>query len=193
MIHPTRPQSGITLVEVLVTLVILAVGLLGLVALQARVQVLQAESYQRAQALLLLRDMAGRLTNNRNDAASYVTGAAAPVGTGVADCAGLDDGTRAGADLAQWCSSLQGAGEVLGGNNVGAMLGGRGCIESPGGGAFLISVAWQGLAPVPGLPPVAGITPPACATGLYGGADGPCTGDLCRRIVTTVVIIPDLT
>ena len=190
MTRPTHSQNGITLVEVLVTLVILAVGLLGLVALQARVQLLQAESYQRAQALLLLRDMAGRLANNRNDAANYVTGADAPVGTGVANCANLDPGTRAGADLAQWCSALQGAGEVLGGTNVGAMLGGRGCIENPAPGAFLISVAWQGLAPVPAA---AQPNPPACATGLYGGADGPCVGDLCRRIVTTVVIIPDLT
>ena len=64
-----RTERGITLVEVLVTLVILAIGLLGLVGLQARVQILQIESYQRAQALMLLNDMTGRITNNRNNAA----------------------------------------------------------------------------------------------------------------------------
>jgi type IV pilus modification protein PilV len=67
-----RRDGGVTLVEVLVTLVILAIGLLGLVAMHARVQVLQAESYQRAQALILLKDMAGRIANNRNNVATYV-------------------------------------------------------------------------------------------------------------------------
>ena len=74
-----RAERGITLVEVLVTMVILAIGLLGLVGLQARVQVLQIESYQRAQALMLLNDMAGRIANNRNHAADYVT--STPLGT----------------------------------------------------------------------------------------------------------------
>jgi len=37
-----RLQRGVTLVEVLVTMVILAIGLLGLVGLQARLQLLQA-------------------------------------------------------------------------------------------------------------------------------------------------------
>ena len=51
-------QRGTSLVEVLVTMVILAIGLLALAGLQARLHVLQIESYQRAQALILLQDMA---------------------------------------------------------------------------------------------------------------------------------------
>lgn len=190
--YPRQAQRGVTLVEVLVTLVILAVGLLGLVALQARVQVLQAESYQRSQALLLLKDIAGRIANNRNDAANYVTGTAEPLGGG-AECP--DPGaTRAEADLAQWCNALNGAGEVLGGSNVGAMLGGRGCIENPGPGEFLVTVVWQGLAPLPA--PVAEPDDVAldCGSGAYDGEEGdPCSGDACRRVVSTVVIVPALT
>ena len=75
-------QRGTSLVEVLVTMVILAIGLLALAGLQARLHVLQIESYQRAQALILLQDMTSRIVNNRYDAASYVT--AAPLGTGAA-------------------------------------------------------------------------------------------------------------
>ena len=67
-------QSGFTMIEVLVTLVILLIGLLGLAALQSRAQVLETESYQRTQALVLLRDIAGRVSANRISAASYVTG-----------------------------------------------------------------------------------------------------------------------
>jgi type IV pilus assembly protein PilV len=184
----SRSQGGVTLVEVLVTMVILAIGLLGLVALQARVQILQAEAYQRAQALMLLKDMAGRIANNRNNADEYVTGADAPLGAGDGGCPPAD-ATRHSADLAEWCAALQGASETLGGGNVGAMVGGRGCVEDVGPGEYLVTVVWQGLAPI--------AAPPAsveCGLGLYDGEeDSPCTGDLCRRAVTTVVIIPSLT
>lgn len=181
-------QSGVTLVEVLVTMVILAIGLLGLVALQARVQVLQAEAYQRAQALMLLKDMAGRIANNRNNADEYVTGPDAPLGAGGGACPAAG-ATRHSADLAEWCAALQGASETLGGGNVGAMLGGRGCVEDVGPGEYLVTVVWQGLAPI-AAPPVS----VACGQGLYEGEAGsPCAGDLCRRAVTTVVIIPSLT
>jgi type IV pilus assembly protein PilV len=182
-----RAQRGITLVEVLVTMVILAVGLLGLVALQARIQVLQAESYQRAQALMLLKDMAGRIANNRNDAAQYVTGADAPLGVGGA-CPAAGP-TRREADFTEWCAALQGAAESLGGGNVGAMVGGRGCVEDLGSGRYLVTVTWQGLAPISAPPETV-----ACGLGEYdGGAGSVCTNDLCRRAVTTIVRIPALT
>jgi len=185
-------QRGVTLVEVLVTMVILAIGLLGLVALQARVQVLQAEAYQRAQALILLKDMAGRLATNRNAALAYVNDPADPV----ADVACVAPGagaTRQETDSYEWCLALRGASETLGAGvgarNVGAMAGGRGCVEQPVPGEYLVTVAWQGLVPISA--PSAGA---ACAAGSYdGGADSPCVDDLCRRVVTTVVIIPELT
>ena len=196
-----RSQSGVTLVEVLVTMVILAIGLLGLVALQARVQILQAEAYQRAQALMLLKDMAGRIANNRNNAAGYLTVAAVPpavegdppgevmepLGAGM-DCP-APGATRQSSDRAEWCLALQGAGETLGASNVGAMVDGRGCVERLPTGEYLITVAWQGLAPI--AAPPEGVD---CGLGLYDGdGDSPCTDDLCRRVVTTVVIIPSLT
>jgi type IV pilus assembly protein PilV len=186
-----RNQRGVTLIEVLVTMIILAVGLLGLVGLQARVQVLQAESYQRAQALILLKDMANRMANNRQNAADYHTGADVPLGVDTPDCADLDDGTRQGADAAEWCAALQGAAETIGAADtaVGAMVGGRGCVEDLGGGQFLVTVAWQGLAPI-SAPPVS----VACGVDLYNGPAGSsCQDDLCRRTVTTIVHIADLT
>ena len=45
-------QRGASLIEVLVTLVIVAFGLLGIVGMQARLQVSEMEAYQRSQALL---------------------------------------------------------------------------------------------------------------------------------------------
>jgi type IV pilus assembly protein PilV len=184
-----QKQRGISLIEVLVTMIILAIGLLGLVALQSRVQVLQAESYQRAQALILLKDMASRIANNRQNAEDYVTGAANPLG-GTANCPNAG-ATRQTNDSAEWCAALKGAGETLGGSNVGAMVGGRGCVENLGGtefGPFLVTVAWQGLAPISAPPESV-----ACGLNLYNGAGTSCLNDLCRRTVTTIVQIADLT
>jgi len=48
-----RRHGGFTLIEILVTLFILAIGLLGLAGMQALAQKTELESYQRAQALIL--------------------------------------------------------------------------------------------------------------------------------------------
>lgn len=199
-----RKQRGVTLVEVLVTLIILAIGLLGLVALHARVQVLQAESYQRAQALILLKDMAGRIANNRGEAllptSPYVAGDMGSSGVGAhlpaTQCEVPESGTpRSAVDLAEWCQALQGAAERLGDNAVGAMSGGRGCVQNLGGGRFLVTVAWQGLAPISAPP--AGV---GCGRQQYDSPAGtPCAPGQgepegrCRRAVTTIVQFAELT
>ena len=64
-------ESGVSLVEVLVAMVIVAIGLLSLVVLHGRLHVLQVESYQRSQALVIINDMASRISLNRNAADAY--------------------------------------------------------------------------------------------------------------------------
>ena len=179
-------QRGTSLVEVLVTMVILSIGLLALVVLHGRLHLLQMESYQRSQAIILLNDMAARITLNRNDVANYVTVGA--VGMGAACPA--TGATRREADINEWCLSLQGASETLGLNQVGAMVGARGCVEDIGGNEYLVTVAWQGQAPISAPP--ASVT---CGQGAYDDPLGvtPCQNDLCRRVVTTVVRIAVLT
>jgi type IV pilus assembly protein PilV len=174
-------QRGTSLIEVLVAMIVLAIGLLGLVGLQARLQVLQMEAYQRAQGLILLHDMATRIESNRAAAATYVTGGSVGVG---AACPATGP-TRKEADMNEWCTALQGAAEKVGTTNVGVMVGGRGCVESMGSDRYLITVAWQGLAPLSAPP--ASVT---CGAGQYTGST--CTGELCRRVVTTVVRISTL-
>lgn len=163
---PTCPATrarGVTMVEVLVTIVILTFGLLGVVALQARMQVAQSESYHRSQAILLMQDMVDRVNANRINALNYVTGA--PLGTGntIQDCTGL---TAAALDLCEWNNALLGATEsTAGGQSAGAMIGARGCITNvvptmPR--EFLVAVTWQGL--VPTVAPAS----TTCGQGLYG-------------------------
>jgi len=180
-----RRQGGTSLVEVLVSMVILSIGLLSLVVLHGRLHLLQMESYQRSQALILLNDMASRIALNRSDVDNYLT--ATPLGAGMTCPVGL--ATRQEADISEWCATLQGAAETLGGNMVGAMVGSRGCIEDIGSGEYLVTVAWQGLAPISAPP--ASVT---CGANQFNGAAGtPCLNDLCRRVVTTVVRIATLT
>ena len=181
-------QRGLTLIELLVSILIISLGLLGLAKLQARMQLSDMESYQRAQALLLLNDMSSRMTANPNNSSDYLINLASPVGTGM-DCSTITASTaRSQADKIDWCNSLQGAAEVGGGNvKAGAMLGGRGCVESVGSGQYLITVAWQGMSPVSAPP-----TSVACGSGQYNGGIADCKNDLCRRVVTTVVRVATL-
>lgn len=185
-------QRGNSLIEVLVTMVILAVGLLGAGGLQARLQLADMEAYQRSQALILVDDIASRIATNRANALAYVTGAVNPLGTGAACPTTVTTSSRQQIDAAQWCNALQGAAEVTGAGKLGAMLGARGCVESLPNNEYLVTVAWQGLAPVSAPP--ASI---ACGANRYDGAIGSassnCTADRCRRVVTSVVRIAGLT
>lgn len=186
--HPrSRRVDGFAMVEVLVTLLILVFGLLGLASLQSRAQTLETESYQRVQALVLVRDLTDRLLANRANSAAYVTGTVAPVGQGSAlDCTAPAAG--APLDLCQWDSALKGAAEAAsGGNLVGAMIGARGCVTDitpvtipPSPPRYLIQVAWQGLARTAVAPASL-----LCGSGLYGD-------ETLRRTVSTVVTIGTL-
>jgi type IV pilus assembly protein PilV len=181
----------VSMIEVLVAMVIIAFGLLGIAGLQVRMQASEMEAYQRSQALLLLADMKGRMESNRLEITQYALEAplASPVGVGACPvwAATL---TRVKQDISRWCDALQGAGETAnaGANRVGAMVGGRGCVEDLGTSgvgdrSLRITVAWQGSTPI-AVPPV------ACGAGEYDGAAGSaCQGDLCRRAVSTIVRI----
>lgn len=180
-----RAQRGASMIEVLVTLVIIAFGLLGMAGLQMRLQTSELEAYQRSQALLLLNDMAARIATNRNNASAYLIATSSPLGSGMA-CPDTIT-TTVQRDLKDWCNALQGAGETSGGQNRGAMIGGRGCVELVGSD-YLVTVAWQGITPLSAPP-----SSVACGANSYNATAGlPCVSDRCRRAVTTVVRIATL-
>jgi type IV pilus assembly protein PilV len=173
------------MIEVLVSMLILMVGLLGLVGVMIQSQRAQLESYQRMQALLIAQDMAARINTNRVAADCYVQGSA--MGTGNAatpDASGCAAGNanqkaRATQDLVEWKALLLGSSEVSGGNSVGSILGARGCVTKDAtSGLFQVSVAWQGIQAV-GAPP-AGIT---CGQGSYGADDA-------QRRAVSITVFP---
>jgi type IV pilus assembly protein PilV len=149
-------QRGTTLLEVLVTMLILAFGMLGLAGLQAKMHLAEMEAYQRAQAVVLLSDMVERINANRANAAGYVTGTASPLGTGdtqAASCTGTAFGVAR--DQCEWSNALKGAAEKTGSTSIGAMIGARGCVEQLQApnlavgvcrpGVYRVTVVWQGL------------------------------------------------
>lgn len=140
-------QRGVTMLEVLVTLVIVTVGLLGIAGLQAQAHVAELESYQRAQALVLLYDMVDRINNNRLGAPCYAVttdtangtpylGDSAGGGhfsTPTTACAVSSPAINTLADNAinEWDDLLRGIAEKKGAaaTEVGAMIGARGCVS----------------------------------------------------------------
>lgn len=166
-------QHGFTLIEILITLVITAFGLLALAGFVTKATTLTADSTQRARAGLMLNDMASRIANHKVIAATYVTGAVQ--GAAVIDCAGKVD---AALDLCQWNNLLAGANDA--GGTSAAMLGYRGCITAGGSGDYIITVAWGSL--TPGVPPPAGVT---CGANQFGD-------ESLRRFIRTVVRVATL-
>lgn len=170
------------MIEILVTLIVVALGLLGMAGLQSRLIMSEFENYQRAQALMLLNDMSNKISSNGKNAASYVT--TTPLGSGMT-CP-TSTTTAVDRDKASWCTLLQGAAETAGTTNVGAMVGARGCVESAGTNQYMVTVAWQGMSALSAPPSSVG-----CGAGLYNGPN--CANDTCRRAVTTVVQVKPLT
>lgn len=194
-------HSGFSMIEVLVTIVVVAIGLLGLSGLQARTMVMEMESYQRGQALLLLQDLEDRIKSARGD----LSGPIAPVASGATTVvigqgattynnpdvtATLPCGSYSGNQLrvCEWALMLKGASEKVSTSGVGAMLGAQACIVSVAPtqlnalAEFYLVVVWQGLAATSD-PTSAYIT--NCASNTNFGAG-------MRRGVVTRVLVPKL-
>lgn len=169
-LHPT--QGGAALMEALVAMLVVAFGVLGFVGLQARTAVSTLEGYQRAQALVLLDDIAQRIELNRANAASY-----AASGIGAADPGACPTAPGKDRDICEWAKLIRGAGEKQGSDSVGAVIGAQGCITDLGGNSYLVALVWRGVQP-------SGGSPLACGKG--GAAF---TDEKLRRGVSKVVRI----
>ena len=148
-------QEAFTLIEVLVTLVVVAIGLLGLGALQINTMNNSFETYQRALVASIVDDMAARIRMNAGAAMAGEYFLAKPQST---TCSEMMGSQR---DLCEWHAQIEGSSAKVGvddGNggeterNVGAPLAARGCIDrlstSNSGELWVrVSVAWIGITP----------------------------------------------
>lgn len=193
MKQPTanRLCAGFSMLEILVTILILLLGLLGLAGLQTRAHTAEVESYQRAQALILASKIVDLIRTNRRTAPCFAitnpaagtpfVGAPGAGYNGPIACAASTaaENMLADASMDEIDDVLRGAAETKGGAEVGAMLGARGCVSydattelidpATGGvivgtGLFTVVIAWQGLNDT--------VAPTVnCANGLYGNEE----------------------
>lgn len=192
-----RQSRGATLIEVLIAVLVLAVGILGLMGLQINGKRTTYEALQRSAAVNLAQDMMNRMRTNPNVTAdkifldtNYDTGTAySASGKGVGgghvstpgkDCAAVDAGcTRtelADFDLANWEAQLDDAVTSNG------LVNPTGCIDVDttvtNGSLITVMVAWESRVDLDQTQLVARM-PAAleCGDGKYG------TDDLRRQAV----------
>jgi type IV pilus assembly protein PilV len=138
-----KKQTGFTLIEVLVAVVILALGLMGLAGLQATGLANNQSAYNRSQVSQLAYDIADRMRSNAGFAAQYVTATAPgsipscpndtnPCTACTTTATPCLEGDLVAKDVFEWKNALRAT-----------LPSGDGIIASEGGDAYNITVQWD--------------------------------------------------
>lgn len=153
-------QQGFTLIEALIAFVILSVGLLGIVSLQAMAKTSQHLAIQHTRAVTIADAIVERIRVNPGGIAIYNIGASNamgvnPISEPSPDCKeeadACDVNDVAAYDLWAWEQALLGAGATVAGANTAGLIQPRGCIvfnPAPGRlrtGQLSVIVQWRGL------------------------------------------------
>lgn len=191
--------AGFTLIEVLITVVVAAIGLLAVAGLQVMSKKFNYDSVQRTSAAIMAQSMVEKMRSNPSSLDAYLTADAASVSSD-ADCRSLPCTPLeiAAYDLVEWDASLQGAASKSEGTNAGGLVNPTGCVTADAtvSGLYTVAVAWQG---------VTGMDPPdedapaddpqlnACGEGLGRYDDPRASGDddRLRRVLVIQAFISD--
>jgi type IV pilus assembly protein PilV len=173
-----RFNNGFSLVEVLVTLLVVTVALLSAASLQIQSKRSNFDAAQRTTAAHLAEDLLERLRSNSTVSINYLPGGtlggatlgatpAVNCNAVLATCTAIQ---MAGFDLWQWEQQLDGVMESDGGRATGGLVSPTACITGPGfggNGEYTVAIAWRGMTDL------ANPTASTCGdgTGLYGAAN----------------------
>lgn len=125
---PPRRQRGFYMLEVLVSVLILAIGLLGLAALQSRALRYNHDAYVRSQAAILANDITERMRSVRGaTAASQVLSSYATVSGGTCN----RNLATAQSDVKCWKDAI-----------AAQLPGGQGTIVDNGDSTYAINISW---------------------------------------------------
>ncbi|MCH9674691.1 MAG: type IV pilus modification protein PilV [Gammaproteobacteria bacterium] len=187
--------SGFSLVEVLIAVVVLAIGMLGIAGLLVTSKRANLEAVQRSSATALAQDLAERMRANPFELASYTNGGTGTTLTGTTiparSCAtGCTPEQLAQHDLFAFERNLVGMAERAGTNNVGGLIAPMACLTGPNGGTgtYTFAVVWRGLTKLsdPGAS--------ACGrgSGLYDASSaGTTEADVHRRVLVLATLIAE--
>jgi type IV pilus assembly protein PilV len=191
-------QHGFTLIEVLITIFVTAVGLLTVAGLQAASKKVNFETAQRTGATALAQDMIERIRANSSAKSSYLTSDAttAASATGCAAASAACSATDLAAyDVYQWGQRLLGAEEKDASNNVtGGLVNPTGCITyNATSKVYRVVVAWRGYSALAAVPSGVAANDPqrdTCGNGLGRYTDPLTSGDndLLRRLIVVEFI-----
>ncbi len=112
-----KKNTGFTLIEILIAMIILAFGLLGLAGLQAANMQQNQDASYRSQATALAYDLADRIRANSSQIAIYLALAPA-LNNNCLGAAGCNPDQMANHDLAEWNAALN----ALPGGGVGSIV-----------------------------------------------------------------------
>lgn len=141
---PAR-QAGFTLIEILVTIVILSIGLLGIAGMQASSLRNNHAAYTKTQAANLAMDMADRIRANPDGRAQYAdfdTNGAIPAAPACIDT-GCAPAELARYDQYEWSIPIRGInGTTVTETTKPALPDGRGIIKADGE-QFIVTLIWR--------------------------------------------------
>lgn len=145
-------QGGFSLIEVIVTVSILSVGLLGLAGLQLRALNAEAESFARGQALMLVDQMAERILTRKSvaETGAYDVGGSPKISYGTGNttaCGGL---AGAELDLCEWNADINAGTTAVTGTGGGRVETAIGTLHNPIGCVtwdsanlvYVVSMTW---------------------------------------------------
>ncbi len=193
--HLPSKNGGAGLIEVLIALLVIGIGILGLVGLQASAKRTGLEAIQRSTAVYLAQDIIERMRNNRDELynGSYTV---LNIGDGSLadpdDCLEADPCTTAqiaAHDLWDWEQRIDGATE----GGRGGLVDPRACINFDGAGFVTVAIAWRGYNP--GGNPVHPEDVDDCGAGLglYDDPDpnnvNPNDADAMRQVVVITTFV----
>lgn len=192
MRRTVETQAGFSLVEVMVSMLVTTVSLLGMAELQITSKQVGYEAIQRTEATATAMDILERMRSNPQALNLYVTtgvGGGSITAQPTPQCSNEStdacDATELAAhDLWAWEQAMDGIAETRTVDDITVATGGlvkpTGCIEVAGG-VVTVTVAWQGR--------VALTSPGTNTCGLALGKYG--TGDEKRQLVSVSTFITD--
>lgn len=209
---PAR-QTGFSMIEVLITVFVVAIGMLGIAALQFMSKRSNFEAVQRTTATLLANDIIERMRANPGQLPDYAGDASNPItplgGPTATRVRGTDCSTTACTpfdlsqyDLWEWETELNGlsAQDDASGNATGGLVAPTACITTTvaagmadSSGMYTVAIAWRGGTqmsnPVgPAGSPIAAAYQCGQGSGKYDSEDGT-VPDAHRRILVVSTYI----
>lgn len=189
-VNTSPHQGGFSLIEVLVSVIVFAVGILGTASLQTVAKRANFDAVQRTTASQLAFDVFERMRANTGALDGYLAAPGAALGVAnvmpvpLNDCkaASCTPQELADRDQWEWQQSLNGALEIKDSGNTGGLADASACITGPADGSsglYTVTIVWRGISEVPTSQAI------ACGTGsgLYG------SNNEYRRVMTVSTFI----